>query len=250
MENNNIILGLDVSTQCIGCCLLLDDGSEYGKILELTHVVPKIPKKSNNGIKSLFLKNEIFKKDFLLGLKDMNITKVVIEEPLISSQNSITVSTLLRFNGMISESVYDILGIVPDYISSYDARKYSFPQLMAIRRFGKDGKKYPREKIINSIKKCNLVLFGEYPWDTDKKSVLQQNVAEIFPEIPWIYNKQGELKKENFDASDAYIACYGFLNKERHGDIEFKTENIIEQDNKITFELSYWDKKETREINL
>ena len=33
MENkkSNIILGLDVSTQTIGVCLLEDDGSEFGK---------------------------------------------------------------------------------------------------------------------------------------------------------------------------------------------------------------------------
>lgn len=250
MENsNNIILGLDVSTQCIGCCLLMDDGSEYGKIIELTHIVPKIPKKEKS-IKSLFLKDEIFTNDFLLKLKDVNISQVVIEEPLISSTNSITVSTLLRFNGMISESVYKVLGIVPDYISSYEARKYSFPSLMAIRRFGKNGSKYAKEKVISSIKKSNLVLFGEYPWDTDKKSVLQQNVAEIFPEIPWIYNKQGELKKENFDASDAYIACYGFLNKQRHGELDMKTTNIVVEDNKVSFDIEYWDRCDHREINL
>jgi hypothetical protein len=27
---------------------------------------------------------------------------------------------------MISKSVFDTLGVVPDFISSYDARKYSF----------------------------------------------------------------------------------------------------------------------------
>ena len=34
-ENKEIILGLDVSTTCIGICLLLNDGSEYGKIIEI-----------------------------------------------------------------------------------------------------------------------------------------------------------------------------------------------------------------------
>ena len=37
-NNNQILLGLDVSTKTIGICLLEDDGSEYGKILELTHI--------------------------------------------------------------------------------------------------------------------------------------------------------------------------------------------------------------------
>jgi hypothetical protein len=43
----------------------------------------------------------------------------------------------LRFNGMISKSVFDTLGVVPDFISSYDARKYSFPELMSVRKFKK-----------------------------------------------------------------------------------------------------------------
>jgi hypothetical protein len=47
---------------------------------------------------------------------------VVIEEPLLQSNNVNTVATLLRFNGMISKSVFDTLGVVPDFISSYDAR--------------------------------------------------------------------------------------------------------------------------------
>jgi hypothetical protein len=40
---------------------------------------------------------------------------------------------------MISKSVFDTLGVVPDFISSYDARKYSFPELMSVRKFKKDG---------------------------------------------------------------------------------------------------------------
>jgi hypothetical protein len=67
--------------------------------------------------------------EFIEKYKDIGIDHVIIEEPLISSNNSITVSTLLRFNGMISDCIYNVLGIVPDYISSYDARKYSFPDL-------------------------------------------------------------------------------------------------------------------------
>jgi hypothetical protein len=62
---------------------------------------------------------------------------VVIEEPLLQSNNVNTVATLLRFNGMISKSVFDTLGVVPDFISSYDARKYSFPELMSVRKFKK-----------------------------------------------------------------------------------------------------------------
>lgn len=256
MDNSNdikkpdIILGLDVSSACIGCCLLLDDGSEYGKIIELTHVVPKVSKKIKT-IEALFLKDKIFTDEFLSKWKNFGITKVVLEEPLLSSNNVYTVSTLLRFNGMISESVYNTLGIVPEYISSYDARRYAFPSLTSVRKFNKKGEEYPKNKILNALKKNNLVLFGDFPWDIDKKGVLQSNVAEIFPDVEWVYDKKGELRKENFDSSDAYVATLGYMNKEKYGELDFNVSEIkeIKKDN-IEYKVSYWGQSETRHIKL
>ena len=40
-----IYLGLDISTSCVGVTVLEDDGSKYGKILEITHITPKAEKK-------------------------------------------------------------------------------------------------------------------------------------------------------------------------------------------------------------
>jgi hypothetical protein len=250
MDSNNskISLGLDVSTQCIGVCLLLDDGSDYGKIIELTHINPKIPK-SVKGIEQLFLKKKIFE-EFIIKYKDFNIDTVVIEEPLLRSNNVNTVSTLLRFNGMISDCIYNILGVVPVYISSYDARKYSFPELMAIRKYDKNESQYDSKKILKEIKDSKVVLFGAYPWTIDKKSVLQQKVSKIFPDIPWVYNKKGELKKENFDATDSYVACLGYINKTKNGELDFKIENIIESENEINYDIKYWDKSEHRTTYL
>lgn len=250
MDDNEkkIIMGLDISTTCIGICLLeYDVETEYGKILELTHVSPKVPK-SVKGIESLFLKKRIFEDEFLLKWKDSNISRVVIESPLLQSNNVNTVGMLLQFNGMVSDCVYNVLGIVPEYISSYDARKFSFPELMSIRKYGKNGNMYDKKKIISSIKKNQFVLFGSYVWDIDKKSVIQSKVAEIFDNIPWILDKNGELKKENYDACDAYVACLGLLNKERHGDISMIAENININDSYAEYEVSYWGKKERRTL--
>lgn len=240
-NGKKIAMGLDVSTSTIGVCIVLDDDTEYGKILELTHISPKVSNK-NKGIEQLFLKKKIFE-EFIIKFKDFGIDEVVIEEPLLRSNNVNTVATLLRFNGMISECVYNVLGIVPNYISSYDARKYSFPTLMSIRKFGKDEKQYEYKKILKEIQQCKMVLFGDYPWTIDKKSVIQGNVSELFPDVPWIYNKNGELKKENFDATDAYVACLGFMNKSKYGDLELKVSNVKEIDNGIEYDVLYWDKK-------
>ena len=66
MDDNkkNIILSLDISTSTIGVCLLFDDGSDYGQIIELTHICPKAPRKTNKH-EALFIKTDIFKDEFL-----------------------------------------------------------------------------------------------------------------------------------------------------------------------------------------
>lgn len=244
-----LVMGLDISTTCIGVCVLEDDGSEYGKILELTHVNPKIPNRFK-GIESLFIKKKIFNNEFLRKWKDVGISRVIIESPLLRSNNVNTVSTLLQFNGMISDCVYNVLKIVPEYISSYDARKYSFPEFMTIRKFGKDGKPYEKNKIINAVNNNQFVLFGSFPWDIEKKTLIHSKVSEIFPDINWLYDSNGELKKENFDACDAYVACIGFLKKEKYGEPNFETINIKLNKKDIEYDLKYWNKIEHRKTFL
>ena len=137
---------------------------------------------------------------------------------------------------MISDCIYNELNIVPTYISSYEARQYSFPELMAIRKYGKDENIYNQKKILKSIKDGNFVLFGSYPWTIDKKSVLQEKVSEIFPDINWIFDKDGKLKKENFDATDSYVACLGQMKKEKFGELEFKSDNINVRGNIVEYD--------------
>jgi hypothetical protein len=74
---------------------------------------------------------------------------------------------------------------------------------MQIRTHNKKGEPYPQKK----LDKASPVLFGAYDWEVDKKMVVWEKVAEMEPQITWLYNKKGILKKENFDMSDSYIAC-------------------------------------------
>lgn len=248
MENERIILGLDVSTTTIGICLMVCKDDNY-EILKLTHISPKVPTKIK-GIESLCLKKNIFETEFLNDYKNYGITDVVIEEPLLGSNNVNTIAVLLKFNGMISDSIYRTLGIVPKYISSYDARKYSFPELLSIRKYNKKNEHYPIKTIKKAIKDNNLVLFGSYAWDVAKKDVMLGLVSDIYSEITWVYDKNGELKKESFDASDSAICCLGYLNKEKYGLIDPKIINIIETENKINYDVSIWDKIYKHTIQL
>lgn len=109
------LLALDVSTSTIGIALFQDLGDKL-ELKLLHHVSPKVKPKPESKMEELFRKVEIFEKEFLSNYADFGITNVIIEEPLLQSNNVYTIATLLRFNGMISKSVYDTLGIVPEFI--------------------------------------------------------------------------------------------------------------------------------------
>ena len=192
IKNNPKVLGLDVSTKTIGWALF-DMITE--ELLELTHISPVAKLKEENKMKELFLKAETFKQK-LIQYKNLGITKVIIEEPLLNSNNVYTIQTLMRFNTLISKEIYDILGIVPEYISTYNSRKFAFPELVRENDKGK------------------FVLFGGLPKDIDKKMIIWDLVAKKEPQINWQYTKNQTLKKENFDMSDAYTCCLGYMKQE------------------------------------
>lgn len=211
-ETQGYVLGLDVSTKTIGIALYENLGNK-GHLSALTHVTPKIKPKPPTKTQELFEKCDIFEEQCLDKYKDLNITRVIIEEPLLRSNNVNTVGTLLRFNGMISRAVYKKLGVVPDFISSFDARAYGFPELMAVRTHNKKGERYPEKDIQRKIEKDQKTLFGAYDWNVDKKVVVWEKVADLYPQIKWVYNRNHVLAKENYDMTDASCAVLGFMNK-------------------------------------
>lgn len=255
-KNIRIILGIDISTACLGVSLARYDGTNV-EILKLSHVKPKISRKIK-GTESLFMKTKQFKEQFIEKYKDIGLTDIIIEEPLPNSQNNNTVTTLLRFNGMISQSIYEATGVVPKYISSYDARKYAFPELMAVRKFNKKGERYNEKKIKNALKNNELVLYGDYPFDCEKKHIVWNKISELYPDIEWIYNKKGELKTENFDASDSLVCVLGFLNKEKYHDdipqiLDYKEENIKINNiiiNRYKYKVKFCEKEFEKIIDL
>lgn len=247
-ENIRIVLGIDISTTCLGVSLAKYDNGEI-EILKISHVKPKISKKIK-GTEALFLKAKQFKEQFIDKYKNIGLTDIVIEEPLPNSQNNNTVTTLLRFNGMISQSIYEATGVVPQYISSYDARKYAFPELMAIRKFNKKEEMYPLSKYEKSLKNNELVLFGDYPFNCQKKYIMWNKVVDMFPNIEWIYNKKNELVTENFDACDSLICVLGFLNKKFKKDMDCKIINYNINKNYIEYIVNVWDQEIKKKLML
>lgn len=183
------VLGLDVSTKTIGVALFDIQNRE---LLELTHVSPVPKPKVEDKIEELILKSNIFKQK-LESYVGMGIKYVVIEEPLLNSNNVYTVGTLMRFNTLVCKEVYDILGVVPQFISTYNSRKFAFPELVQENDKGK------------------FVLFGGLPKTIDKKNLIWDLVAKREPQITWQYTKNSTLKKENFDMTDAYACALGYM---------------------------------------
>ena len=186
------VLGLDVSTKTIGWALF---DIQTQQLLELTHVSPVPKPKEENKIKELLLKSEIFRAK-LNEYKNLGITKVIIEEPLLNSNNVYIISVLMRYNTLICKEVYDILGIVPEFISTYNSRKNAFPEL------------------VQKNNKNKFVLFGGHPKDCDKKQIIWELVSKREPQIQWQYTKNNTLKKENFDQTDAYACVLGYMRQE------------------------------------
>ena len=149
------VLGLDISTKTIGWALF---DIQKRELLELTHFSPKI-KGDYSKVEEMMLKAEQFKSK-ILDYSKFGITKVIIEEPLINSNNIRTVSTLMRYNSFITRVIYETLGLIPEFISTYNSRKYAFPELFTENNKGKK------------------VLFGKYEVGCDKKNIIWQHVSD------------------------------------------------------------------------
>jgi hypothetical protein len=189
IKNTPKILGLDISTKTIGWALFDIQSQE---LLELTHISPRPKNKDEDKLKELILKSEIVGEK-LREYVNLGIVKVVIEEPLLNSNNIYTIQTLLRFNSFVFKEIYNILGIIPEFISTYNARKFAWPDLVKENDKGK------------------FVLFGGLPKDIDKKMLIWEKVAKKEPQINWQYTKNNTLKKENFDQTDAYTCVLGYM---------------------------------------
>ena len=193
LKNSPKVLGLDISTKTIGWSLF---DINTRRLLELTHFSPVVKPQPEDKIEELLGKVDAFEK-ILEGYRNFGITKVIIEEPLLNSNNIWTVGTLLRYNSMLTKSIYDILGVVPKFISTYNSRKYAWPELVG-----------PNDKNKN-------VLFGQFPKNADKKEIIWKKVSEAEPQIVWLYTRNNTLKKECFDMTDSYTCVLGYMKSKK-----------------------------------
>ena len=146
--------------------------------------------------------------------------------------------------------------MVPNFISSYDARMYSFPELVSIRKYNKKGEEYPIKHINDAIKKDNIVLFGAYPFDVDKKTVMMNMVNEMYHDtgISWVLDKNNDLKKENYDACDSLICALAYININHYGVEKPTIEDVKKEESNdeiiITYNTKIWNRTYSKTLRL
>lgn len=169
-----MILGLDISTSITGATLV----DANGKVVVMESV-------DTRKYKNFFEKAEKVKL-FLTNLsKDYNVEGVFIEQSLQSFRSGFssakTLSTLSRFNGVVSWMCYSIWNIEPEYLAATSARKL-----------------------------CGI----KVPKGQKAKPVVLDFVLNNEPTFVIEYTKQGNPKPDSFDRADSWvIARAGFLQK-------------------------------------
>ena len=169
-----MILGLDISTSITGITLLDKEG-------EVVFISSVDTRKNKN----FFQKAEAVK-SFLKDLsKKYSVEQIVIEQSLQSFRSGFssakTLSTLSRFNGVVSWMCYSLWGREPAYIAATSARKL-----------------------------CGI----KVPKGEKAKPVVLQFVLDNEPKFMVEYTKHGNPKPNSFDKADSWvIAKAGFYQK-------------------------------------
>lgn len=196
-----MILGLDISTSCVGVSLF----SQTGDLVFANRISPKSPKSITNNNTILSHKANVIKDYLITKLSNYDIKEIVIEEPMISSNNKYTIATLLKFNGMISYIVTGLYNVEANYIESGLAREHALPETNGYRVS-------PKGKV--SKKKSR---FGALPLKIanekiNKKAVVLHQIALRYPDIKWNINRNMSLAVENYDVADAITVVLGYKN--------------------------------------
>jgi hypothetical protein len=183
------IIGLDVSTSVTGVCVLSQDeeNPNNSKIVFLD----RIEFKPSDSLWEKADKAFHFFKEIKEKHGSEIIWKLALEEPLLGFQKGMssakTITTLMRFNGIISYIGRSIFHIDPLYISSSHARKLCGIKMQKNSVAGMSGK----EQVFKFMSENDL------------------------KDIDWPKKKNGKIADWSRDATDAYvIAKASFLEKD------------------------------------
>lgn len=160
-----MIIGLDISTSITGVTVLREDGSvDYNFAID------------TRKYKNFFKKVEIVKEK--LEKLVISPDAIYIEQSLQSFRSGFssakTLSTLSRFNGIISWICYETWGLQPEYIAATSARK-----------------------------QCGI----KVPKGTKSKQVVVQYIIDNVPDVLIEYTKHGNPKPYCYDKADSWVVA-------------------------------------------
>ena len=170
-----MILGLDVSTSITGATLLDKDSNivfneawDTRKFKDFFDKAEFIKEKIKHVYGNFSIRNS--------NVHDIGIRHIYIEQSLQSFRSGFssakTLSTLSRFNGVVSWICFDDFGIKPEYIAATTARKI-----------------------------CGI----KVPRGNKAKDVVLQHVIATEPSFILEYTKYGNPKPDTFDRADSLI---------------------------------------------
>ena len=174
-----IICGLDISTSCIGACIVDTEK-------QLNHFYSFKPHGSD------WIEKDSSSKDFLHTLfLNHEIKKVYIEENLQAFRPGLssakTLMALARFNGIISFMIQDIFDIKPEFLNVNSARKS-----LGIK-IERKSKLSTKEQVFSWVKQKT-----DFPWPTRILKSGKRKGMEV-------------LEDSVYDMADAYVIAYSGL---------------------------------------
>ncbi len=160
-----MILGLDISTSITGVCIL----DAHGDILFNDYV-------DTRKFKCFFEKTDKIR-EYLQELPEKyEIKHIFIEQSLQSFRSGFssakTLSTLSRFNGVVSWLCYEMWGIKPEYVAAISARKL-----------------------------CGI----KVPRGTKAKAVVIKFLLDNEDSFVVEYTKHGNIKQQYYDMADSIV---------------------------------------------
>ena len=174
----NLVLGLDVSTSVTGICIVdprVEASSVGSHIIHLDRVEFK-------KCKTFWNKADVIANELVSLLSTYPGTyQVALEEPLLGFRTGMssaaTITTLMRFNGIVSYIAREVFKIDPEYIPASSARKLCGIKMQKTSVAGMSGK----EQVF------------KYMSENDLKHV------------EWPKKKNGCAVDWSRDATDAYV---------------------------------------------
>jgi hypothetical protein len=175
----SLVLGLDISTSITGICIINSDvipDASGSHIVLLDYIDFK---KCN----TLFEKADRVKSELLRHVTGIGVmpTKFAIEEPLLGFQKGMssaaTITTLMRFNGIVSYIGRSLFAVDPTYISSASARKLCGIKMQRTSIAGMSG----------------------------KEQVFKHMTENDLKHVVWQTKKNGQPIDASRDMTDAYV---------------------------------------------